>query len=94
MPRPKKVVETPVVEEKKAPGPIVEAPKPVEPAPSGPVYPPHVAESRKQLLIPLQPGQAYFEAPDGFIIIGEADRPWALYRQGNDGKGMRINQRR
>lgn len=45
-------------------------------------------------LEPLGPGQAYFEAPDGTVIIGEetADRLW--YRQGNGGKGMYINKKR
>ena len=53
-----------------------------------------IAESRKSLLNPLGPGQAYFEAPDGFIIVAEADRPHVLYRQGNGGKGLMINPRR
>lgn len=42
----------------------------------------------------LGEGQAYFEAPDGSILIGDAvhDRLW--YRAGNNGRGMWINKKR
>lgn len=53
-----------------------------------------IAESRKALGQPLAAGQAFFEAPDGFVVVAEADRPHVLYRQGNEGKGMWINPRR
>jgi hypothetical protein len=88
MPRGKKVMEAVMVQQEK-PALVVESPKP-----TGPVYPPHVAESRKALLQPLGAGQAFFEAPDGYIVVGEADRPHAIYRQGNNGRGMKINQMR
>lgn len=48
----------------------------------------------KRILEPLQPGQKYFEAPDGTIIIGEADKQQIWYRGGNDGKGAYINPKR
>ena len=48
----------------------------------------------KPKLEPLGPGQKYFEAPDGTILIGEADMPHLWYRAGNDGKGMFINPKR
>lgn len=57
-------------------------------------FPPHIAESRKALDHPLQAGQAFFEAPDGHIIVAESDRPHVWYRQGNNGEGMWINPRR
>jgi hypothetical protein len=48
----------------------------------------------KPKLEPLGPGQKYFEAPDGTILIGEADMPHLRYRAGNGGKGMFINPKR
>ena len=48
----------------------------------------------KPKLEPLGPGQKYFEAPDGTILIGEADMPRLWYRAGNEGKGMYINPKR
>jgi hypothetical protein len=53
-----------------------------------------INESRKALEQPVAPGQAFYEAPDGFIIVAEADKPQVWYRQGNNGKGMWINPRR
>jgi hypothetical protein len=53
-----------------------------------------IEESRKVLEHPLSPGQRFFEAPDGYIIVGEADAQKILYRAGNDGKGMYINPMR
>lgn len=43
---------------------------------------------------PLQPGQKYFEAPDGTIIIGESDKQQVWYRKLNNGKGGWINPKR
>ena len=48
----------------------------------------------KLKLEPLGPGQKYFEAPDGTILIGEADMPHLWYRAGNGGKGEWINPKR
>lgn len=48
----------------------------------------------KPKLEPLGPGQKYFEAPTGEILIGEADMPHLWFRAGNEGKGMFINPKR
>lgn len=45
-------------------------------------------------LEPLGPGQAYFEAPDGTIVIGDDTKNEIWYRAGNNGKGMFINRKR
>lgn len=45
-------------------------------------------------LEPLAPGQAYFEAPDGTVIIGEDTKNEIWYRSLNDGKGGWINRKR
>lgn len=45
-------------------------------------------------LPPLGPGQAYFEAPDGTIIIGEDEKDHIWYRGLNGGKGGWINKKR
>lgn len=50
-----------------------------------------IAESRKALETPLEPGQAFFESPEGFIQVGEADAPHVWCRHANGGKGMWIN---
>ena len=50
--------------------------------------------SHKPILEPLQAGQAYFEAPDGHIIIGDDSKNEVWYRQGNGGKGCFINKKR
>lgn len=91
------VVETvqaaePVVEKVAEPAPRKEYPKFVD-RPAAPLSE-RIAESRKALLVPLAPGQIFFEAPDGMIIVGEADRDHVWYREGNGGKGMFINPRR
>lgn len=52
------------------------------------------AEPVKEKLEPLQPGQKYFESPDGEVIIGEIDKQQIWYRKGNNGKGCFINPRR
>lgn len=48
----------------------------------------------KPKLEPLGPGQRYFEAPDGTVLIGEDTNPHMWYRAGNNGKGMWINPKR
>jgi len=48
----------------------------------------------KPKLEPLGPGQRYFEAPTGEILIGEDANPHMWFRQGNGGKGMWINPKR
>lgn len=45
-------------------------------------------------LEPLQPGQKYFEDPDGNILIGEADKQQLWSRTLNHGKGGWINPKR
>jgi hypothetical protein len=47
-----------------------------------------------KVLEPLSDGQAYFEAPDGTIIIGDDSRDQVWYRQMNKGKGGWINKQR
>ena len=53
-----------------------------------------IAESRKSLEEPLSEGQRYFESPEGYIVVAEADRPHVWCRQANHGRGMLINPRR
>lgn len=53
-----------------------------------------IASSRKSLEQPLQDGQAFFEAPDGYIAVADAKRDHVWYRAGNGGSGMWINKRR
>ena len=53
-----------------------------------------IAESRKALDHPLQPGQAFFESPEGEILVGEADKGKMWSRTMNGGKGGWINPRR
>lgn len=48
----------------------------------------------KPKLEPLGPGQRYFEAPDGTVLIGEDTNPHMWYRAGNNGNGMWINPKR
>jgi hypothetical protein len=40
-------------------------------------------KEKERVLEPLQPGFKYFEAPDGTVIIGEADKQQVFYRAGN-----------
>jgi hypothetical protein len=49
---------------------------------------------KPKVLEPLSVGQAYFEAPDGTIIIGDDSRDQVWYRQMNKGKGGWINKKR
>lgn len=53
-----------------------------------------IAESRKSLDTVLLPSQKFFESPEGYIVIGEADKGSIWCRQANRGKGMEINPRR
>lgn len=53
-----------------------------------------IEESRKALNFPAPPGQKFFEAPDGFVILAEDTKTHVLYRAGNDGQGMIINPKR
>jgi hypothetical protein len=53
-----------------------------------------IAESRKSLNQALQPGQQFFEAPDGEIIIGDAEKTAVWSRRMNKGKGGWVNPRR
>lgn len=48
----------------------------------------------KPVLDALGPGQKYFEAPTGEIIIGEEDATHLWWRAGNGGNGMFINPKR
>lgn len=79
------VVADVVVEEKAVPE-IVEKAQPVKLT--------QIEESRKSLLSPLPEGMAFFEAPDGYIIVAEESRDNVFYRAGNGGDGMWINKRR
>lgn len=53
-----------------------------------------VKETKEVKLEPLGPGQRYFEASDGTILIGEADKNQLWYRNGDGGKGCWINPKR
>ena len=53
-----------------------------------------VAESRKALAQPLAEGQAFFESPEGYIMIGEKEKDHVWCRDMNNGKGGWINPRR
>lgn len=55
---------------------------------------PPMPVQEKPKLEPLGPGQKYFEAADGEILIGEADKSQLWYRKGNGGNGCWINPRR
>ena len=60
-----------------------------------PVLPGPVSQTPvKEVLEPLQLGQKYFEAPDGTIVIGEADKNELWYRKLNNGRGGFINPKR
>lgn len=53
-----------------------------------------IVESRKALSHPLPPGMAFFEAPDGYILMGEDTKDHILLRGYDNGKGLLINKRR
>lgn len=81
-----------------APDPAAAAP---EPAPAAPAPAPErertleeiIAESREALKVPPEPGQRYFEAPNGYIQTGskEEQQVWCRYV---GEKGAWINPRR
>lgn len=50
--------------------------------------------SRKSLEQVLAEGQAFFEAPDGYIVVGDSTADRVFYRAGNNGRGIWINRRR
>lgn len=68
------------------------ADRPLDDAQGRPTSPALPSKSPK--LEALGPGQAYYEAPDGTIIIGDAGKDRIWYRAGNGGKGMWINPKR
>lgn len=53
-----------------------------------------IADSRKSLESPLAEGMAFFESPEGYIIVAESTRPHVWCGKANDGKGMFINPKR
>lgn len=53
-----------------------------------------IADSRKALEQTLPPGMAFYESPEGFIVVAESDRGSVWCHQANNGKGMKINPRR
>lgn len=76
-------------------------PKQKEEAPkvTAPKAEPEVVKESKpaptvKVLDPLGPGQAYFEAPDGTVIIGEDTKDQVWYRALRNGKGGWINRKR
>lgn len=96
MGRPKKVVE-PVKEKVNEQPKEAKATETVPVVESKPVltgWDAAIAESRKLLDVPLSKGQAYFESPEGFIMIDQEDRGRVWCRSADKGKGMWINPRR
>jgi hypothetical protein len=59
-----------------------------------PVIAAKIAESRKSLTQPLQPGQQFFETPEGEILVGEEGKGQIWSRTMNGGKGGWANARR
>lgn len=53
-----------------------------------------IADSRRSLEAPLPEGMAFFESPEGYIVVAEATRPDVWCNKANNGKGMRINPKR
>lgn len=53
-----------------------------------------IAESREALKHPLPAGMKFFESPEGYIVVGEANREHVFCRHAAHGKGMNINPRR
>lgn len=60
----------------------------------GPSISERIAESRKSLNQILEEGQAFFETPEGEILIGQSDRDRMWSRTMNNGKGGWCNKRR
>lgn len=59
-----------------------------------PTYAERLADSRKILGQAIPLGQAIFESPDGYIMLGPDDADDVFCRYSADGKGLRINRRR
>jgi len=55
------------------------------------IIPPDAAKPEPEK---LGPGQKYFEAPDGTLMIGEADKQQLWHRPLNGGRGGWINPKR
>lgn len=53
-----------------------------------------IASSRESLKHPLAAGQAFFEAPSGYIVVAQADRDRVWCQRENGGKGVFINKKR
>ena len=53
-----------------------------------------IQSSREVLKHPLPNGQKFFESPEGWIVLGEADKDHVFCRQANGGKGAFINPMR
>lgn len=68
-------------------------PEPFRERPETPISE-RIAESRKALNQPLSAGQAFFESPDGEIVIGEENKGRAWSRTMNNGQGGWANPRR
>jgi hypothetical protein len=85
-----------IVKELKEAAPIVEQPKPevIQDVKKEEKKEIPVLSPVKEALEPLQPGQKYFEAPTGEIVIGEADKQQIFFRKLNNGKGGWINPKR
>lgn len=47
-----------------------------------------IRESRKLVGVPVEPGMKLFEAPNGYVQLGEAgsDRVWCRHAEGGPGK--------
>lgn len=83
--RPKKKIEVEKHEEiKEKEMPEIEAKPVVSP----------VVEKVEEKLEPLQPGQKYFEAPSGEIVVGEDTKSQIWFRKLNNGRGGWINPKR
>ena len=96
MGRPKKnaeaaVLEKPKEQEKPAPKPAELPPVEAKAAPA-PVseHQARINESRKVLAVPPSPGQKYFEAPDGMVLVGESTKDHMNYRLPS-GEVQKIN---
>lgn len=53
-----------------------------------------VVETPNPVVEKLPVGQKYFEAPDGTLIVGDADKQQVWYRKLNNGQGGWINPKR
>jgi hypothetical protein len=53
-----------------------------------------IADSRKALEQTLPTGMAFYESPEGFIVVAEAGRGTVWCHHADNGKGMKINPRR